>query len=159
MKALAGQKLLAQDLDKIGPIAKYARRSGDGNQTMVSGDQILSFPTVVREDPFCGITRQGTGNTSFLCEAGVYIITASVRLSANADQATLYLGEGTTFANEDNAFATGSPIINFPNGSITEPVPFDVATSVCVGFWRGPAATAITSWGKDLTHVTFCRLA
>jgi hypothetical protein len=157
--AFAGQKILAQDLMKIGPVAKYARRSGDGNQTLNAGDQILSFPTVVREDPFCGVTRQGAGNTSFKLEAGSYIMAASVRLTVNADSAVIYLAEGTTFTNEDNAFASGSPILNFPNGSACEPVTFDSATDVCVGMWRASTATAVTAWGKDLTHVVFIRLA
>lgn len=153
MAFLAGTKITADQLGKIGATAKYSRRTG--SQVLNSGDQILQFPTTVKSIP--GVTPQGTNNTSFLLDPGAWIISCALRLNTNGIVA-IFLATGTSFS-EGNALTVGN-IVNGLQGSLSEPLEITTATSVCAGVFRDLSTScSVVSWGNDMTHIGFIRLS
>lgn len=134
--------------------ARYTRNSGDGALTLAGGDQIVSFPSTAKSSPL--VTPQGSPFSSWLCQAGIWLISTSARLSVAAD-VDLYISTGTSFS-EANSLGFGTSVSVKFNVAASDIFEFDVATSVCIGAFRGGVATNIINFGLGATHVSFTRI-
>lgn len=147
----AGNKITSARLNVVQ--AKYARRSGDGTQTLNNGDTLLSFPTAVT--PSTLVTPSGTGNTGFTIGEGSWVIEASVRQHDSTGGA-IYICAGTPAATETQAI-TGQDATSIVRlASTTYIVPSGSTSTIYVVVFSG-AATTVTSYGADLTHISLTR--
>lgn len=149
---LAGQRITADRLNLL--TAKYARRSGDGTQTIAVGnsDTLIAFPTAVKTDP--NVVASGTGNTGFTLQPGAWGVEASVRQGASTGGA-LYICAGTPAASEAQAL-TGQDATSIVRLASTT-LYLDVATAVYIVVFNSGSATTSTSFGSDLNHISFTR--
>jgi hypothetical protein len=155
----AGQTLTATDLNKaIAQAVRYERQTG--SQVHATGTDLqVSFPTAVNPHPdvVASITAPGTETNCFTVAAGIWLVTASIRIStAHASREMSIAAGAATWTLANLISGTGSAAFSC---AVPGLVVATAATAVTVGSFQGSGANSdIVSWGH-LTHIAFARLA
>ncbi|MBX6360093.1 MAG: hypothetical protein IRZ03_08440 [Acidobacterium ailaaui] len=133
--------------------ARYALISTDNDVDLPGGDCQMKFPTTIKANPNVVPSQDFM---SFTLSPGLWVIGFSYRLTDLVTNVP-YLMIARAGANEGDAFACGSAVSNFLNGSIFDVIEFDTPTVIAPYIWVS-SATRATHQGLDqyaVTHISF----
>jgi hypothetical protein len=150
------QKLTAAGLnDLLAYDARYSRTSGTQAVPNTTDTQV-QFPNAVRTSAF--VTASGTNNNAFTLTPGLWIVTASIRLSVAHLSTELSIAAGSTTWNIANVIAAGSAGLNVMVGTTVYVAPATTTAITLNAFQASGGSINITTIGTGVTNVSFTRV-
>lgn len=144
--------LIGEDIDASKINMPYAWYRSNDTQTITNGaDTTVRFQIARYTSPL--VTPNGTGNSYFTIQPGLWLIQTAARLNADINF-ELFLSIGTTHSIAGIQSLSGC----WRNGYTGAFVVATAATNICVGIWQNSGANRFPQIFGNSPYISFLRL-